>query len=252
MENSKIAFMPGCSLAAYSPSLVEKVLEYLKGQGLNNLKGVQDCCGNPYLMLGEEANFKKGGALGKWLEEEEIRFLIVACQNCYLTLKEDLSGKNIKVLSLWQVLSDLERVSKKKRQYQDKLFTIHDSCATRFNPEVYLSVRDILVKCDYNILESQGSRELAKCCGLGGFVSEKVQRQALKQAEENLATDFVITYCCGCNNQFKEKTTKNSFHLLEIFFNEFEKKQKKKQGFVERYFKKLKTKKIINNFNSKT
>ncbi len=94
---------------------------------------ILECCGKPTETLGEEEKFNKlFSNVEKHIRDTGAVEVITACQNCYMIMKN--YSKYIKVKSLWTVLEEIglpENVVNKGTHSKVK-FSIHDSCATRY------------------------------------------------------------------------------------------------------------------------
>lgn len=215
-----IAFMPGCSLSSYSPEHVSNVLYYLK-DNFDNVSAIQKCCGMPTLVMGQRELFiNRYESLKEDIKYLDIDEIVVACQNCFLTLKE--YSKDIKTTSLWTLIPELglPKEFKNKAKDSDVVFSIQDSCPTRNYTDIHNGIRWILEELGYKYLESKNSRENAICCGQGGMVatvnSDLSHRVAQKIVFE-FNTDYVVTYCAACRSSM-HKVGKESYHILDLIF----------------------------------
>jgi len=215
-----IAFMPGCSLSSYSPESVLNVL-YLLKQNFNNVSAIQKCCGMPTLVMGQRELFvRRYESLEEDIKHLDIDEVVVACQNCFLTLKEH--STDIKTTSLWTLIPEvgLPKEFKNKAKDSDVVFSIQDSCPTRNYTDIHDGIRWILKELGYKYLESKNSRENSMCCGQGGMVAtvnpELSHRIAQKAASE-FNTDYVVTYCAACRSSMY-KAGKESYHILDLIF----------------------------------
>jgi len=149
---TKVVFIPGCSLSSYSPELVGKTLDYLQ-QKLPGTGAILKCCGNPTLSLGLEDKFNKRYLeLEKEIENLGANVIITACQNCYTTISKFSPKLNVK--SLWTVIPELGLTNemKNKGKLSDIIFSIHDSCPTRYNSEIQDGVRWIINELDQLVI----------------------------------------------------------------------------------------------------
>ena len=164
---SKIGFMDGCNLSAYSPYQVEQVLIFLRTIYGEKLRGISNCCGKPTLMLGEIEHFrKKYDLLENDFSHYNLNTIIVACQNCYKTIS---NHSDIQVISLWNVLEEHLKIEEDST-LKDSVISIQDSCSVRNVPSIHRSVRNLLTKKGYSIEESKYCKDKALCCGMGGMV----------------------------------------------------------------------------------
>jgi NADPH-dependent glutamate synthase beta subunit-like oxidoreductase len=211
------AFFPGCSLPGSSPELVIKIHNYLQ-QKLPGTGIILRCCGAPTHCLGDHAKFenmaediaaevKKVGASG----------LIVACPDCYRTIKRSAPGFKIK--SLYEVMVE-KGLPDAAHALAPKTFSLHDSCTARDETTFIDNVRTLINEMGYQLEEMKYSRDKTRCCGAGGmipYVNLELFTKLAKQRAEEAAFD-VITYCAACCDTFAS-TGKPAIHILELMFN---------------------------------
>lgn len=252
-QQCEIVFLPGCSLSAYSPELIDKTYEYLKGK-YSEIGLLLKCCGKPTLDIGDREKFTKyHSVLQKDLKELKVKTVITACINCYNTIKEN--NPNIKVVSLWEILAENGVPNNVKGRYGSDctIFTIHDPCTARYNTSIQEAVRNILEQIGINIEESEKSRGNTDCCGYGGMVGalngELTNRLSLKRAND-LCRDYVISYCETCAEAMNS-AGKSSVHILDLIFNERMINEKiftqKVNGSIQKWGNRYKTKKLVVN-----
>ncbi|PYZ91673.1 glutamate synthase [Salipaludibacillus keqinensis] len=216
----KMGFMPGCSLPSYTPEGVKKTMEYLK-MVYPDLGGVQKCCGKGTKALGQEDKFKERFAgLQKDIDDVGIEMMVVACQNCYKTIKETSDHTNVE--SLWTLLPriGLPEEVKGKGSVSDVVFAIHDSCSTRYEKEIQDGIRWILSELGYRVEESEFSREKARCCGFGGMIvpaNPDLAMRVMKRRGNDFDSDYVVVYCAACRSSLM-KAGKKAFHILDLLW----------------------------------
>lgn len=217
--NQKV-FMPGCSLPSYSPEGVAAMTRHLKNV-YPNLGAVQKCCGKPTAAIGQADQFKKRYAKLQadfdLLEADEV---IVACQSCYGMIKK--ANAHQTPVSLWKLLPKIglppELVG--KARHSDVVFTIHDSCSTRYEKELQDGIRWILQELGYQTSEPEHTRENTRCCGFGGMVvpaNPNVAERVIRRRVEEFKTEHVVVYCAACRASMMGIGTK-SWHILDLMF----------------------------------
>ena len=211
------AFFPGCSLSASSPELVIIIHKYLQ-QKLPGTGVILRCCGAPTHCLGDDAKFesfahdlvaevKKLGASG----------LIIACPDCYRTIKR--STPDLKIRSLYDVIVE-QGLPSGSHATSPKTFSLHDSCTARDETTFTDNVRTLIKDMGYQLKEMEYSREKTRCCGAGGmipYVNPELFMKLAKQRASEAECD-VITYCAACRDTFAS-TGKPAIHVLETIFN---------------------------------
>lgn len=220
--NTKTVFLPGCSLTSYSSDIVQKTFEYLR-EHINDISLLVKCCGKPTEAMGDIKKFEKYYYnLEKIFKEDNITEVIVACPNCFSTIKKYTS--NVKVTSIWKVINK-HNIPKELVNHYDDLnvsFTLHDPCSVRNETKIHKDVREILSTLGLKIEEFEKNRENSECCGSGGMVrvtNPKISKvQTLKRANE-AKTDTVISYCESCCEAMLI-ANKRSLHVLDFLFNE--------------------------------
>jgi Fe-S oxidoreductase len=175
----------------------------------------------PTLVMGQRSLFnKKYEAL-----KDDINFLgvdevVVACQNCFLILKEN--SKEIKTTSLWSLIPEigLSDEFRNKAKDSDVVFSIQDSCPTRNYSDIQDGIRWILTELGYKYVESKNSRENTMCCGQGGMVAAvnpDLSNRIAQNVVSQFSTDYIVTYCAACRSSM-HKTGKEAYHILDLIF----------------------------------
>ncbi len=218
-NKKKTVFFPGCSLSSYSPDLVMKTYEYLKEH--RDMDIMLKCCGNPTHTLGDKKKFNYYfGSLQNDFENSNVDEVIVACENCYNTIKNN--SPNIKVKSLYQEIAENGIPSTYKEIAKNLIFAIHDPCPTRYETVIHDSVRKITRQMNLTIEELEYSREKTQCCGSGAMVAVTNKKIALTQMKERAGqanSDYILTYCQECVESLT-RSGKKSIHILDLLFND--------------------------------
>lgn len=251
-SETKRIFFPGCSLSSYSPDIVMNSYNYLR-EKLPGIGIVLKCCGNPTYSMGEREKFNNlYNGIQDEFEKNEIDEVIVACLNCYKTIKRN--SKNLKVISLWEVISEYG-VPKDKKDYYKFLykdFAIHDPCPTRDESKIHDSIRDILNQLGIKITEMEFNRKNTLCCGSGAMIGvtskELSYRQRKKRANQS-KSDYIVTYCEECVESMR-KGEKKSIHILDLIFdNDIEEKFDQDDiNTISKWINRYKTKRRINSY----
>jgi Fe-S oxidoreductase len=216
-NNDKWAFFPGCSLSAYSPDIVIKTYDHLREQ-LPGTGIILNCCGAPSHCIGDREKFEEiTNNLQSEMKKLGASGLIIACPECYRTIKHNAPEINIK--SLYELMADLE-LPEGIENHDAYTFSLHDSCTARDEAKFMDGVRDLVKRMGYDIEEMQYSKEMTRCCGAGGMVPyvdlELYLNQADKRAGEALYD--MLTYCATCRETFAA-VGKPSIHILDLLFN---------------------------------
>lgn len=209
-------FFPGCGLSGYSPELVIDTYEHLR-RHLPNTGLILGCCGGPTRFLGDEPRFREilstliAGV--KALGDAE---LIVACPDCYHTFRHCAPDLRIRPLS--GILNEQD-LPVEAPSGEGQVFSLHDSCKTRWEPEWQDSVRALIRKLGYEVEEVENSRDKTRCCGLGGMVAYADPELAavnIKKRADEFGHD-ILTYCASCREALSAH--KPALHVLDLIFN---------------------------------
>lgn len=207
-------FFPGCALSAYSPDVVKETYSYLKKQYVN-LGIALGCCGGPSELIGKTDYANK---ITEKLEQDIKNLgaseVIVACPYCYKRLNKQLT--DVKPISLYKVLSE---TSAKFPDKGNNIYTIHDPCSARGQPEIQDAVRALISKAGYTIDEHVHNRDNTHCCGMGGMVFLANSTVGAAKAERTIkeSSHDLVTYCATCRDIFSGQG-KKCVHLLDLLF----------------------------------
>ena len=208
-------WFPGCSLSGYSPPIVIKVWDYLRGR-LPGTGIILRCCGALPHGLGKWSQFQ---GMMRELEEQVNKLgaseLITGCPDCYYNIKQ--TAPNYRLKGLYEVI--VERGIPEECRHNGQTLSLHDPCKGRWEKGWHESVRTLLVLMGYQIEEMRYSRELTYCCGQGGLSVGLNPFRVFSLASERLAeTHFdVVSYCAGCRETFS--FCRPSVHILDLLFN---------------------------------
>ena len=217
---AKKIFMPGCSLPSYNPEAVKKTATYLK-QVFPDMGAVQNCCGKPTAAIGQAELFKERfGMLQADFDKVGAEEVIVACQSCFGMIKKN--SKSQKPVSLWSLLPEigLPEELRGKAKNSDVVFTIHDSCSTRYEKDLQDGIRWILNELGYKTREPKHTRENTRCCGFGGMVvpaNPDLATRVIQRRVDEFETDHVVVYCAACRASMTGVGTK-SWHILDLLW----------------------------------
>jgi len=218
--STKRVFIPGCSLPSYSPELVENILKHLQ-EKLPGTGSILKCCGKPTKALGQVEKFhERYGELQAEIDRLGAEEIIVACQSCYVTMKQ--YSPNQRVRSLWEVLPEIGLPEKAKGQGNDSdlVVAIHDSCPTRDIPEIHRGVRWVMNELGYQVEDPPHTEENTRCCGFGGMVvpaNPDLALRVMKRRTDEFTTDHVVTYCAACRESMV-RGGKKAVHILDLVF----------------------------------
>lgn len=210
-------FFPGCSLAGYSPHLVQGAYALLR-QGLPDTGIMLNCCGAPSRLTGEEGLFQGIVAhLAGELARLGATEIIAACTHCLEVFKDHLP--QVPSRSIYEVLAELG-LPPALSGASGSLFQVHDACGARHMPAVQAAVRQVLGMMGHALEEMPHHGEKTICCGAGGMAPAVDAPLAQKMTDFRLseAKHDLVTYCATCRARFAE-ARHPSVHLLEVLLN---------------------------------
>lgn len=256
-KKTKYVFVPGCTVSAYTPEGVEKIVRHLKDcLGDENVGALLQCCGKVTRFLGEETKFEERNkiAIDK-LDEMGAEVVITVCPSCFKIFKE--TAKNQRVISYWDLMHDLIGVPddcKNIGAESDVVFNIHDSCVTRDEPTHHANVRWVLDQMGYKWEEIEKNGKNTRCCGVGGMVCTsrpELYEQLYTRRAGDFNKDNILTYCGSCRGTF-EAAGKDAVHILDLMFGDttYMKKDAKLRGYTseeEMWQRRLETKRRLDN-----
>ena len=247
-EFTNMAFMPGCALSSYSPSLIEKTYKHLF-KVLPGINVLQQCCGQPTRIIGDMKRFDQlYTKLQNDINMMKVDTVVTACENCYMSLKE--YSPNIKVVSLYEVLDEYGIPEEKKEFYKNfESLALHDPCPTRYEKPLHDSVRNLLKTLGISFEEFKRNKEKTECCGSGGmleFTNPTLAIDQMKNRVNQTKCDTILSYCQSCA-QSMSKGGKNGIHILDLIFNETSQTNftQKQNGTISRWLNRYKSKRNI-------
>lgn len=249
-KETKYVLIPGCTVPASFPELVEKTYEHMKETlGESNVGIILQCCARPTEIIGETELFQERySRVQKEIESVDADVIVTLCPSCYLTY-EKYSGK--KVISYWDLMREEIGIPQGQENIgvdSDVIFNIHDSCPTRDVTSHHDSIRWILSKLGYKVEEMANIRENTRCCGVGGMLGcinadlyKKIVDRRVKDATQN----HIISYCGSCRGSM-ELGGLDSLHILQLIHGKcYYKKDAAKRSGNYGMHNRMETKRIL-------
>ena len=245
-EYTHMAFMPGCALSSYSPSLVHTVFDYLRSK-CSGIGIIQQCCGTPTRMMGDMEQFQKyHSQLEADLEKMGATTVVTACENCFMSIKT--YAPHIKIISLYSLLAQigLPETSQGRHRNTPKM-ALHDPCPTRYEKQIHSDVRKLLTHIALPFEEFKFNREKTLCCGSGGMLElthGALAQEQMKTRANQSECESIVSYCQSCAESMS-KGGKNGVHLLDLIFNPtFEVKQEE-TGPLKKWYNRFVSRQMI-------
>lgn len=257
-KKTKYLFVPGCTIPAYNPELIEKVMNHLRENLNGEVGSMLQCCGKVTKLTGEIENYKKRNKLAiDEINSTNADIIITICPSCYNVYNETSDKK---IISYWDLMRENIGIPEKQKgigKNSDIIFNIHDSCATRNISSHHENIRWILNELGYKYNEIQFNKSNTRCCGVGGMVCSS-NPELFEKLYNRRASDFnsehIISYCGSCRGTM-ESSGKDSIHILNLLFEDtYTKNKASKRSYKdekEMFENRLKTKEILSNFNNK-
>jgi Fe-S oxidoreductase len=219
-EGTKRVFLPGCSLAGYSKTIVKEVINYLNNQ-FEDVDILIQCCGQPSRDIGDKKKFKN--QLAKFqqiIDNNHIEQVIVACENCYHIYKKHI--KRVEIITIWEIINEVGIPEKLKKHYKvDTKYALHDPCRVRNEEQIHDSIRSILDQLGVSVIEFEKNRDKTVCCGaknMNHSLKPKLFREiATKRANSTKAVN-IVSYCQTCVDALSI-SGKNTLHVADLLFN---------------------------------
>lgn len=252
-KKTKYLFVPGCTVPAYSPSVVEKTFKHLRDTLDGEVGALLQCCGKVTKLVGEDESFKRRNKMAiDAINETNADVIVTICPSCYNVYKETSDKK---VISYWDLMREKIGIPESQKgigDNSDVIFNIHDSCVTRNVPSHHENVRWVLEELGYKYEEMQNNRENTRCCGVGGMVcssNPELYKKLYTRRANDCTQDNVLTYCGSCRVTM-ETAGKDSLHILNLLHEgTYTKDMAKKRGYTseeEMWANRLETKRRLN------
>lgn len=215
-KKTKYLFVPGCTVPAYSPGLIEKTLAHLRDTLDGEVGAMIQCCGKVTKLIGEPVKFKERNKKAvEEINETNADVIITICPSCYNVYS---STTDKKVISYWDLMKESIGIPENQKNIgldSDVIFNIHDSCVTR------------------NV-SSERSKGNTRCCGVGGMVcssNPELYEKVYNRRAGDFNSEHIISYCGSCRGTM-EAAGKDSLHILNLLHGEiYTKEQAQKRGY---------------------
>ncbi len=214
-EGCDTVFFPGCGLSGTRHEKVLRLWNYLR-QSSPAMGLVLDCCTKPSHDLGRQDVFETAfGELQRWLLDQGVRRVVVACPNCFKVFHQ--YGEGLKTQSVYELMaadSDLTPSPLTGPQM------IHDPCAVRFDVAIHQAVKALALRSGARMVDSTRGGRLTHCCGEGGAVGAVCPGYAGAWRESILTRrkeGALLTYCTGCASRLGQGGKVR--HILDLYLN---------------------------------
>lgn len=191
----EVAFMPGCSLAAYAPDLTREIFGTLDDLG-GKTTLIDHCCGSPLKSAGF---FDRAEALCDKIADEVrasgAKTMVCVCPGCANAMKATFARNDLDVDIELLAGFLAKRGFKPKNPLPDTPLCLSKSCQDRDG--TYLNET-----CDALGISPDVPSIFHGCCGAGGAVSAFDPNRQAAQADSKLSFaedgSTVVTMCPTC------------------------------------------------------
>lgn len=214
-SKGRVAFFPGCAVRYFQPDIEQASISVLEALGYEVIvpEGLQ-CCGRPYLSLGDRAAAEKLAAKNAdILSELDADAIVTACASCGLTFKKDYPGlldaggrEQVHVLDIHEFLAG--KLAGLELGMVNEQITWHDPCHLGRGQGLGGTAREVLAGIPGITLVEMKQPE--RCCGFGGVM--RLSHPALSdtigdaKAKDIAGTGaaLAVTGCPGCRMQITD------------------------------------------------
>jgi heterodisulfide reductase subunit D len=234
-EKASIIYFIGCTTALkfQTQSIAYAVSTILNKVGENwaLLGEKEQCCGSPYLMIGNIEGARKIAAYNvKAIEATEAKIVVTNCPSCYRFIKFDyprLLGRmpRFEVLHITELLRRYLREGTLSFKGICKERVIyHDPCELVRLGGIMKEPREILKLVARDTVEFPENRTNTRCCGGGGLLQAvnnelrcRMAEKRLKQAEI-LKAHILLSACPSCKITLSEavRNIRSDIRILDL------------------------------------
>ena len=217
---SRYLFFPGCRLGGSDPRYVigayERLLALYPDTAL-----MTGCCGAPAHWAGEE---KQHGDILADIRKQWVALgkpqMVFACPTCSQLIRRHLP--DIPGQFLYPLLQerDEKSIADTVENRQAAPVCVFDPCASREEPELQQTIRDLVGAAGFDIKPLPMEKDLAQCCSWGGQISIASPGYAREIARSRISQrpHPYVAYCINCRDIFA-RVGKPVYHILDILFN---------------------------------
>ncbi len=198
---TKTYFNPGCALSIYKPETENKILKFLNEHCIEKYGEValhNICCRHE-----------------PQLQQDSL--IINVCAGCDKRFRSLYPG--ITTVSLWEVIDELDSFA--FPDYEGLKVSVHDACPVREKPQVHQAVRNLLIKMNIEIEETEFHGSRSKCCGDDFYPALPIEivHEKMKNRAESMPCEDVCVYCVSCIKAM-HIGGKTPRHLMDLLLEE--------------------------------
>ena len=214
-KNCDTVLFPGCALPGTRPDKLKALFIHLQ-KTIPALGLVLDCCTKPSHDLGRQEHFcAMFNEMKKYLLQNRVKNVLVACPNCYKVYNQ--YGEPLNVKTVYEYLAE---TSLPETTNVNMTVTIHDPCSVRHNKEIHSAVRKLVTAKSLKIEEMKHTGPKTICCGEGGSVGciDRILAKGWGERRKiEAGRNRILTYCAGCANYLDPLVPTS--HILDLLFD---------------------------------
>lgn len=223
MSKPSVLYWVGCTTSYIAPSIASSMARILSKAGVSfkTLGVSENCCGYPYLLVGDEKSFRENAErVVEQISKEGVETVVANCPGCYRTFVElypkYLGALPFKAVHSSQLIDSLIRNGVVKLSKPVNLrVTYHDPCDLGRHVGVYDPPRSVISSIPgVTLIEMEKSRADARCCGGGGAlrlafpeVSTNIGTTRIRIDVAPLDVEAIVTACPTCVRNLKDGVT---------------------------------------------
>ncbi|HNW25600.1 MAG TPA: (Fe-S)-binding protein [Candidatus Gastranaerophilaceae bacterium] len=233
-HSPKIIYFKGCVNEYLNPSVKNAAENVLKKMGVNVLDIKFQCCGLPFLSVGNAEQFKKQAEfnLAQIPDDfaNEFDYFLTDCASC-----QDAFREYKKVIDDEKLMQKLDKILEKSLNINEFIvkntqkFVFDKKIKITFHKPCHLEnidfLQEFLSKAEN--VEYIEMKEFDSCCGFAGAfalnndkISKEISSKKAKNAIETEA-DYILTSCPSCVLGLKQGLIENGKLIPVLNFVEF-------------------------------
>ena len=224
-SDCKVAFFPGCSMAAYAPELTREIFSTVEELG-GKTTMIDHCCGSPLKSAGF---YDRAEALcdriANEISDSGADEVVCVCPGCANAMRSTLAKRDIDVETTTLSAFLAEHHFAPKRELPDTPLLMSKSCQDRDGS--YLEQT-----CAALGIDLETPSVFRGCCGAGGAVSAFDSERQAQQADSKLSFaedgSTVVTMCPTCTYTYAfrlmsaQRDISNKHYTELMFENQFD------------------------------
>jgi Fe-S oxidoreductase len=214
-DKSRYVFFPGCQLGASDPQYVTRSYQFIR-EHFPDTALMLHCCGAPAEWAGDQSIH--GNVIDKikadWINlgKPKAIFACPMCKQMFQRYLPEIEGD-----FLYSLMEEAE--IRPAGSFEDLTASVFDPCASRHEPAVQQTIRDLATKAGFKLDSLSLEGKLASCCSYGGQVAVAYPPYADNMVKKTIdqSENPYITYCANCRDIFAA-AKKPAWHILDILF----------------------------------